>query len=126
MGKALRLTYVAQKKNTGKKVFKETKMWPFVRGNMLYLLFFSVTFSIILCFIRFSDVIRSRFAEEWKPDDQLILTSISTVLANSGDDEGGVAKRKTITAVRRASGEQEMKRLAALGNEDELAPVNLV
>ncbi|XP_032778062.2 uncharacterized protein LOC116916859 isoform X2 [Daphnia magna] len=103
MGKALRLTYVAQKKNTGKKVFKETKMWPFVR-----------------------DVIRSRFSEERKPDDQMILRSISTVLANSGDDEGGVARRKIITAVRRAAGEQEMKRLAALGNEDELAPVNLV
>ncbi|KZS20661.1 Uncharacterized protein APZ42_012602 [Daphnia magna] len=103
MGKALRLTYVAQKKNTGKKVFKETKMWPFVR-----------------------DVIRSRFSEERKPDNQMILRSILTVLANSGDDEGGVARRKIITAVRRAAGEQEMKRLAALGNEDELAPVNLV
>ncbi|KZS10449.1 Uncharacterized protein APZ42_025096 [Daphnia magna] len=59
MGKALRLTYVAQKKNTGKKVFKETKMWPFVR-----------------------DVIRRRYSEERKPDDQMILRSISTVLAN--------------------------------------------
>ncbi|KAK4017719.1 hypothetical protein OUZ56_033666 [Daphnia magna] len=77
-------------------------MWPFVR-----------------------DVIRSRFSEERKPDDQMILRSISTVLANSGDDEGGVARRKIITAVRRAAGEQEMKRLAALDNEDELAPVNL-
>lgn len=35
MSKDQRLNYVAQKKNTGKKFFKGTKMWPFVRGKFL-------------------------------------------------------------------------------------------
>lgn len=50
-GKGLRLTHVAQKKKTGKKVFKETKMLPFVRGDMLpfYLLF--------ICYLSF-DLLR--------------------------------------------------------------------
>jgi hypothetical protein len=103
MAKELRMRYVARKKTKDKFVFTSLKVTcAFVMGKSLiknYLLFHLYKISI------FVGIIRSRLeGKGCDLSDEAILKEMGpTAFTSAADEDGGVEKRKILTAVKRAA-----------------------